>query len=87
MTTDDDQLSHWMEKKFQNTSQSQSCTKKKKVHLMGSERVSGLLTVVTLGRTEYRATQWEKARERRRRHGSYVSVQIPGTGELPVPSF
>ena len=30
MTTDDDQLSHWMEKKFQNTSQSQSCTKKKK---------------------------------------------------------
>ena len=32
MTTDDDQLSHWMEKKFQNTSQSQSCTKKKKGH-------------------------------------------------------
>lgn len=55
--------------------------------LMGSERVSGLLTVVTLGRTEYRATQLEKARERRRRHGSYVSVQIPGTGELPVPFF
>ena len=29
MTTSDDQLSGWSEKKFQSTSQSQTCTKKK----------------------------------------------------------